>query len=136
MDHGAPLIETIAIGLVAAFIGGLLAPPAPAADRRLPARRRRGRPVHAGFRRRPELAPQLAELGVILLMFGVGMHFSLARPVGGRGASPSPGRSAQIPLATACGAGRRPCLGLVDRRRPWCSAWPSRWPAPWCCCAR
>ena len=33
-------------------------------------------PVHAGLRRRPASSPRrLAEIGVILLMFGVGLHF-------------------------------------------------------------
>ena len=46
-------ISTIAVGLVAAFIGGLDRP-APAAphDRRLHRRRRGARPVHAGLHRR------------------------------------------------------------------------------------
>jgi CPA2 family monovalent cation:H+ antiporter-2 len=34
-------------------------------------------PFTPGFVADPELAPQLAEIGVILLMFGVGIHFSL-----------------------------------------------------------
>ena len=33
-------------------------------------------PFTPGFEASPELAPQLAEIGVILLMFGVGIHFS------------------------------------------------------------
>ena len=34
-------------------------------------------PFTPGFVADAKLAPQLAEIGVILLMFGVGMHFSL-----------------------------------------------------------
>lgn len=34
-------------------------------------------PFTPGFVADPELAPQLAEIGVILLMFGVGLHFSI-----------------------------------------------------------
>src|SRR3970282_551920 len=34
-------------------------------------------PFTPGFVGDPTLAPQLAEIGVILLMFGVGLHFSL-----------------------------------------------------------
>ena len=78
MDHGAPLIETIAIGLVAAFIGGLVA-----TRLRLPtivgyllAGVAVG-PFTPGLVADTDTAQQLAELGVILLMFGVGIHFSI-----------------------------------------------------------
>jgi Kef-type K+ transport system, predicted NAD-binding component len=72
MDHEPVLISTIAIGLTAAFIGGLVA-------------RRVGLPVIVGYILAgvaigpftpglvadPTIATELAELGVILLMFGV-----------------------------------------------------------------
>jgi monovalent cation:H+ antiporter-2, CPA2 family len=78
MDHEPVLISTIAIGLTAAFIGGFIA-------------RRLGLPalvgyILAGVAIGPftpgliadvEIATQLAEVGVILLMFGVGIHFSI-----------------------------------------------------------
>jgi monovalent cation:H+ antiporter-2, CPA2 family len=77
MDHEPVLISTIAIGLTAAFIGGLAA-------------RRLGLPPIVGYILAgvaigpftpglvadPAIATELAELGVILLMFGVGIHFS------------------------------------------------------------
>src|SRR5215472_6344218 len=50
------------------------------------------------------LAPQLAEIGVILLMFGVGMHFSLRDLLSVR-ALALPGAIAQIVVATALGMG-------------------------------
>src|SRR5262249_48210476 len=47
-------------------------------------------------------APQLAEIGVMLLMFGVGMHFSLRDLLAVRGVA-IPGAIAQIVAATALG---------------------------------
>jgi monovalent cation:H+ antiporter-2, CPA2 family len=78
MDHEPVLISTIAIGLTAALVGGLVA-------------RRIGLPAIVGYILAgvaigpftpglvadPEIATELAELGVILLMFGVGIHFSI-----------------------------------------------------------
>jgi monovalent cation:H+ antiporter-2, CPA2 family len=78
MHHEIGLISTIAIGLVYAVVGGYLA-----SRLRLPplvgyllAGIAVG-PFTPGFVADAELAPQLAEIGVILLMFGVGMHFSV-----------------------------------------------------------
>jgi monovalent cation:H+ antiporter-2, CPA2 family len=78
MPHATPLIATIVAGLVLAFVGGLLA------NRlRLPplvgyllAGVAIG-PFTPGFVADTDLAAQLAEIGVILLMFGVGLHFSI-----------------------------------------------------------
>ena len=50
------------------------------------------------------LAGQLAEIGVILLMFGVGLHFSAADLMAVRWIA-IPGAVAQIVIATAIGAG-------------------------------
>ena len=77
MHHEATLISTIAIGFVLAFTFGYLA------DRmRLPplvgylfAGVLMG-PYTPGFVADTGLSAQLAEIGVILLMFGVGLHFS------------------------------------------------------------
>lgn len=105
MDHDTSLIATIAVGLAFAFIGGFAA-----ARLKLPplvgyllAGIAVG-PFTPGFVADTKLAPQLAEIGVILLMFGVGMHFSVrdlwaVRPVA------VPGAIAQITVATALGAG-------------------------------
>src|ERR1700749_4804481 len=76
--HDVPLIATIAVSLAFAFVGGLLA-----VRLRLPplvgyllAGIVVG-PFTPGFVADAKLAPQLAEIGVILLMFGVGTHFSI-----------------------------------------------------------
>jgi CPA2 family monovalent cation:H+ antiporter-2 len=60
-------------------------------------------PFTPGFVADPELAPQLAEIGVILLMFGVGTHFSVRDLWAVRGVA-IPGAIAQIFAATAMGA--------------------------------
>src|SRR5690606_4984039 len=65
-------------------------------------------PHTPGFVADQELGGQLAELGVILLMFGVGLHFSLKDLMSVR-ARAIPGAVAQIGLATLLGAG----LGLL-----------------------
>src|SRR5688572_18241480 len=78
MHHDTPLISTIVAGLVLAFIFGAIAnrfrmPP-------LVGYLLAGvvvGPFTPGFVADGELATELSELGVILLMFGVGLHFSL-----------------------------------------------------------
>jgi K+:H+ antiporter len=76
--HGLPILINIAVALVVAFVGGIIA-------------RRIGLPTIVGymlagisigpftpgFEGDAETIRQLAELGVIFLMFGVGLHFSL-----------------------------------------------------------
>ncbi len=105
MPHHTALISTIAVGLVYALVGGLLA-----ARLRLPplvgylvAGIAVG-PFTPGFVADVTLAPQLAEIGVILLMFGVGMHFSLGDLLAVRNVA-LPGAVAQVIAATALGAG-------------------------------
>ena len=78
MHHEVALISTVAVGLVYALIGGYIA-----SRLRLPplvgyllAGIVVG-PFTPGFVADAKLAPQLAEIGVILLMFGVGLHFSI-----------------------------------------------------------
>ena len=78
MPHSAPLISTLAVGLVLAFAFGLVAQ-----RLRLPpligyllAGIAIG-PFTPGFVADQSVANQLAEVGVILSMFGVGLHFSL-----------------------------------------------------------
>lgn len=78
MDHEPVLISTIAIGLTAALVGGLIARRIglPAIVGYILAGVAIG-PFTPGFVADPEIATELAELGVILLMFGVGIHFSI-----------------------------------------------------------
>ena len=103
--HEATLIATIAVGLTLAFVAGFVA-----VRLRLPplvgyllAGIAVG-PFTAGFVADPKLAPQLAEIGVILLMFGVGMHFSIGDLWAVRKIA-IPGAIGQIAVATALGAG-------------------------------
>ena len=78
MPHETTLIATIVMGLVLAFAGGFVA-----SKLRLPplvgyllAGVAIG-PFTPGFVGDEAVASQLAEIGVILLMFGVGLHFSI-----------------------------------------------------------
>ena len=103
--HDVPLIATIAVSLAFAFAGGLLA-----VRLRLPplvgyllAGIVVG-PFTPGFVADAHLAPQLAEIGVILLMFGVGTHFSIRDLFAVRRMA-LPGAFTQIIVATALGAG-------------------------------
>jgi len=105
MHHETSLIATIAVSLTFAFIGGFIA-----VRLRLPplvgyllAGVAVG-PFTPGFVADAKLAPQLAEIGVILLMFGVGMHFSVRDLLAVR-AIAVPGAVAQIAAATALGVG-------------------------------
>jgi CPA2 family monovalent cation:H+ antiporter-2 len=59
-------------------------------------------PFTPGYVADQELAPQLAEIGVILLMFGVGLHFSLSDLMAVR-AIAVPGAIGQIAVATLLG---------------------------------
>jgi CPA2 family monovalent cation:H+ antiporter-2 len=61
-------------------------------------------PFSPGFVGDKELAAQLAEIGVMLLMFGVGLHFSFADLWAVRRVA-IPGAIGQIVLASAIGAG-------------------------------
>ena len=79
MHTTTPLISTLVGAFVAAFVFGMIANRlrvAPIAGF-LAAGIVIG-PFTPGFVADPHLAPELAEIGVILLMFGVGLHFSLA----------------------------------------------------------
>ena len=78
MLHVPPLVSTIAIGLVLAFAFGVLAHrfKLPPLVGYLVAGIVIG-PFTPGFVADQNIAIQLAEVGVILLMFGVGLHFSL-----------------------------------------------------------
>jgi CPA2 family monovalent cation:H+ antiporter-2 len=104
MPHETGLIATLAIGFALAFACGLVA-----VRLRLP-------PLVGylvagvvvgtlgpGGGADPALAAQLAEVGVVLLMFGVGLHFSIRDLLAVR-RSALPGAVAQIALTTTVGA--------------------------------
>ena len=111
MPHYTPLIATIVSALVAAFIMGAIA------------HRLRVSPVagylFAGVLVGPftpgvvadvSLANELAEIGVILLMFGVGLHFSLRELLSVKHIA-VPGALVQIGVATVLGVGLAHWLG-------------------------
>ncbi len=90
-------------------------------------------PGTPGFVADVELSGQLAEIGVMLLMFGVGLHFSLADLLAVRRIA-VPGAVVQIAAATLLGRARLRWAGAGRLARRWCSACPCRWPARCCCC--
>jgi CPA2 family monovalent cation:H+ antiporter-2 len=103
MPHETPLIATIVVGLSLAFglgtiahrlrispiVGYLLAGVAVG-------------PFTPGFVADQSLATELAEIGIILLMFGVGLHFSLSELLSVK-AIAVPGALVQISCATLLG---------------------------------
>ncbi|MBS0054259.1 YbaL family putative K(+) efflux transporter [Yersinia sp. Marseille-Q3913] len=111
MHHSTPLITTIVGGLVLAFLLGTLA-------HRLRISPLVGYlaagvlagPFTPGFVADTSLAPELAEIGVILLMFGVGLHFSLKDLLAVKSIA-IPGAIAQITVATLLGMGLSHLLG-------------------------
>src|ERR1700754_1735620 len=111
MSHHTPLITLIVVGLVLAFALGVLA------------QRFRVSPLVGyllagvlvgpftpGFVADQGLANELAEIGVILLMFGVGLHFSLEDLLSVR-AIAIPGAIFQIIVGTALAAALGIALG-------------------------
>jgi CPA2 family monovalent cation:H+ antiporter-2 len=104
MAHDTALIATVAGGLGLAFLFGLVA-------RRLRLPTILGYllagvavgPFTPGFVADTGLASQLAEIGVVLLMFGVGLHFSVADLLAVRRIA-VPGAIAQIAVSTGLGA--------------------------------
>ena len=111
MPHHTPLISTIVVALVLAFIFGVLA-------QRLRFSPLVGylaagiliSPFTPGYVADQGIANELAEIGVILLMFGVGLHFSLEDLLS-VGRIAIPGAIAQIAVATALGMGLAWWLG-------------------------
>lgn len=111
MHSTTPLITTLVGGLVLAFLFGMLA-------NRLRISPLVGYllagvlagPFTPGFVADTNLAPELAELGVILLMFGVGLHFSLKDLMSVKSIA-IPGAIAQIIVATLLGMGLASLLG-------------------------
>ncbi|MBL8549332.1 MAG: Kef family K(+) transporter [Hyphomonadaceae bacterium] len=101
--HHTPIIATIAASFVVAFVFGLIA-------NRLKFSPIVGYllagvvvgPFTPGFVANAEVAAELAEMGVILLMFGVGLHFSYKDLFAVRNIA-IPGAVAQIAAATIMG---------------------------------
>ncbi len=105
MEHDISLIATISMGLVLAFIGGLIAQKVslPPLVGYLLAGVALG-PYTPGFVGDAHIAGQLAEIGVMLLMFGVGLHFSINDLLDVKGIA-LPGAIVQIAVATGAGLG-------------------------------
>src|SRR5262245_30981872 len=105
MNHGAPLLTTIATGLGLALLLGFLAArlKLPALVGYLLAGVVIG-PFTPGFVGNVEIAGELAEIGVMLLTFGVGLHFSLNDLLEVRRIA-LPGAVLQIAVATVLGTG-------------------------------
>ena len=105
MPHDTTLIATLVVGLVFAFAGGFVASKLrfPPLVGYLLAGVAVG-PFTPDFVADAALAAQLAEIGIILLMFGVGLHFSIKDLLAVRGIA-IPGAIGQIVFATALGAG-------------------------------
>ncbi|MEQ1968585.1 YbaL family putative K(+) efflux transporter [Xenorhabdus nematophila] len=111
MEHSTPLITTIVGGFVLAYLLGMLA-------QRLKISPLVGYlvagvlagPFTPGFVADTSLAPELSEIGVILLMFGVGLHFSLKDLLAVKSIA-IPGAIAQIAVATLLGVGLSALLG-------------------------
>lgn len=111
MDHSLPLITTLVGGFVLAYLFGMLA-------QRLRISPMVGYlaagvvcgPFTPGYVADLRLAPELAEIGVILLMFGVGLHFSLKDLLSVKHIA-IPGAIVQITLATLLGLGLSQLLG-------------------------
>jgi CPA2 family monovalent cation:H+ antiporter-2 len=111
MHHATPLITTIVGGLVLAFILGMIANKlriSPLVGYLLAGVL--AGPFTPGFVADTKLAPELAELGVILLMFGVGLHFSLKDLMAVKSIA-IPGAIAQIGVATLLGMALSAVLG-------------------------
>ena len=109
--HHTSLIATIVAGLGLAFVFGAIANrlKLPVLVGYLLAGVLVG-PFTPGYVADQELAPQLAEIGVILLMFGVGLHFSLKDLMAVRKIA-IPGAVVQILAATVMGIGLAHMLG-------------------------
>lgn len=105
MPHHTPLIATIAAGFVLAYLFGSLA-------NRLRLSPLVGYllagvivgPFTPGFVADKELSVEISEIGVILLMFGVGLHFSLKDLMSVKHIA-IPGAVVQIAVATLMGMG-------------------------------
>lgn len=111
MSHEAPLITTLVGAVLLAFVLGVVALRlrlSPLAGYLLAGVA--AGPFTPGFVANQNLAAQLAEIGVILLMFGVGLHFSI-RDLLSVKSIVVPGAMAQIVLSTLLGFGLGRLLG-------------------------
>ena len=116
MAEHSPLVSTIVVGLVLAFGFGAIA-------HRLKVSPLVGYllagvvigPFTPGFVADQRIANELAEIGVILLMFGVGLQFSINELLSVR-AIAVPGALVQIAVATALGAALAWLLGWAHGR--------------------
>lgn len=112
MSHDAPLIGILVIGLGLAFILGTIA-------QRIRISPLVGYllagiavgPFTPGFVADQPLASELSEIGIILLMFGVGLHFSLKDLISVR-AIAVPGALLQVVASVSIGAGVAWMLGM------------------------
>ena len=111
MTHDLPLITTIAVGLSLACFLALVAHrlKLPLIAGYLVAGILIG-PFTPGYVANQEIATELAEIGVILLMFGVGLHFSV-RDLMSVKAIAIPGAVVQILVATLAGGGMAMLMG-------------------------
>lgn len=111
MEHNTPLISTVVVGLVLAFILGVVA-------QRIRVSPLVGYllagvlmgPFTPGYVADQNLANELAEIGIILLMFGVGLHFSLKDLLSVKNIA-IPGAVVQITVATVLGIGLGELMG-------------------------
>lgn len=111
MEHNTPLISTVVVGLVLAFILGVVA-------QRIRVSPLVGYllagvlmgPFTPGYVADQKLANELAEIGIILLMFGVGLHFSLKDLLSVKNIA-IPGAVVQIAVATLLGIGLGELMG-------------------------
>lgn len=103
MGHDTALIATIATGLGLAFVFGFLAQrlKIPPLVGYLAAGIIAG-PFTPGLNANGSIAAQLAEIGVILLMFGVGIHFSFAHLMAVR-TTVIPGALGRVAIVTGVG---------------------------------
>ncbi len=105
MPHDLPLLSTLAVSLSLAFLLGLIATrlKLPPIIGYLFAGIMVG-PYTRGYVADIEIAQELSEIGIVLLMFGVGLHFSVKDLMDVRRIA-IPGAIVQIAVATALGAG-------------------------------
>lgn len=111
MHHETPLLTTLVLGLGLAYLFGMLAHrfKMPPLVGYLVAGITVG-PFTPGLMANQELATELAEIGVILLMFGVGLHFSIKDLLSVKKIA-IPGAMVQIAIATLMGMGLAHLMG-------------------------